>query len=354
MSKEQILKKENETGAMNMRTEVVRLDEIDFADTGFQIRATLDDATLKEYVGVIKATRRLEGFTTRPVLWKRPDGRFRICDGWHRLNAAKECKVADVDADVISGSEYDALAMAMGSNLKHGLRLKPEEKIEACRRFVEAFTDKAGAPPSDAVIGESLHISESSARSYRRKLEGDNKLPRATESIGRDGIKQPAKKAAKTAAKPQQVSAKATKVQEGAPAAQAQPAMTEPVSKSAVKLDTVPGTSGDTDRSKLKAVADEVDGEPVSNDSRIRGLTEDRSTCQEPHPVTRRASRGLRGTTQHWAARGRHMGPTAGPPTTSRWLLVITILPSKPWTTGATWAPIQSPSSAWTISRPES
>lgn len=267
--------------------EGIRLDEIDRTDKAFQVRSGLDETTVQQYMKVAKTSQRLDAFASRPVLWKRDDGKYAIVEGWHRIEAAARLKTADIDADVFEGSRREAFIRAMRSNLTHGLPLKAEEKMTACQKVIEELTKTHGKQPSNGWVAQEMGVSESWVRIHRRQLENAGTLDPADTVVGLDGKEQPARKPSGNSSKARQATQTPQTLPEAgsAPTNAAMAAKPDPPKTPAAKPATAPATPvGKTPPAKtgskveqqpsLKLVPADEPLEPGTEDSRIRALRE--------------------------------------------------------------------------------
>ena len=118
------------------------IDQIDLTDTQFQVRTSIHQDKVKEYEQILRdsSSQDLSAFHTRPLVWKRPDGRYVFLDGWHRCHAAKAVGITRFEVEVLDADQTEATIQAMKANLSHGLPLKPKERVEACFRTFQVLT----------------------------------------------------------------------------------------------------------------------------------------------------------------------------------------------------------------------
>jgi hypothetical protein len=188
----------------------VAVAAIDLNDCRFQVREQLDKDALARYQDII-AARGMEGFDCKPILWEIPGTKkVAILDGFHRIQAAVNVGRAEVPAITLTGmSQADATLLAIQANLANGVQLKAEERMEACRRIIEALTEKKDVN-SNTHVAELMGVSEGTIRMYREKLIAAGQLAPAAKVLGKDGKQQAAKK--KPACRPSaKTSAPATK-----------------------------------------------------------------------------------------------------------------------------------------------
>ncbi|MBI1924383.1 ParB N-terminal domain-containing protein [Candidatus Poribacteria bacterium] len=60
-----------------------------------------------------------------------------LADGFHRVEAAKRCGKATIDAVIHEGNRRDATLHSVGSNANHGLRRSNEDKRKAVMTLLE-------------------------------------------------------------------------------------------------------------------------------------------------------------------------------------------------------------------------
>jgi site-specific DNA-methyltransferase (adenine-specific) len=128
-------------------------------DGGTQPRAALDWTVIQEYAEAMQAGVRFPAVT---VVY---DGQAHwLVDGFHRVNAAQQAKLATIPADVKPGTLQDAQWLSYGVNTSHGLRRSNEDK----RRAVEAALAHPKAEGrSNVQIAAHCGVSEFMVRQHR-------------------------------------------------------------------------------------------------------------------------------------------------------------------------------------------
>src|SRR5690349_21554861 len=108
----------------------INIDQLSLTDTQFQVRTSLNQDKVKEYEQILRdsGSNDLSAFHTRPLVWKRPDGRYVVLDGWHRCHAAKATGINRFEVEILDANQTEATIQAMKANLSHGLPLKPQER----------------------------------------------------------------------------------------------------------------------------------------------------------------------------------------------------------------------------------
>ena len=117
---------------MNIQT--VKLD--DLVTEGLQVRCSTNKDVAAEYAEAIK-----DGAKFPPVIVyrhaagsasaKAPGGKYLLADGYHRVGAARELGLVEIEADVREGGYNEALRFALQANTAHGLRLTNADKSRA-------------------------------------------------------------------------------------------------------------------------------------------------------------------------------------------------------------------------------
>ena len=103
-------------------------------DTSIQCRASIDTATVSEY-----AERMTEGDAFPPVVVYGTAQKCWIADGWHRIMAANQIGLLDIEATVIPGGRIDALKAALSANSAHGIRRTNQDKRRAVEIALREF-----------------------------------------------------------------------------------------------------------------------------------------------------------------------------------------------------------------------
>jgi uncharacterized ParB-like nuclease family protein len=90
-----------------------------------QVRQSNDVGIIEEYAEAYKA-----GADMPPIVVYQESGteRYIVSDGHHRLKAAQKAELTTIEVDLVAGDESDALENALGSNHRHGLRLKKADR----------------------------------------------------------------------------------------------------------------------------------------------------------------------------------------------------------------------------------
>lgn len=140
----------------------------------FQIRQSMDDATVRDY---------RENITGLPPIlaWQNVDGQWVILDGRHRCEARRQEGLTDIEVVAFEGTPEEAEAKAWTANLKHGLPLNRDEKRSARTAVVRLLH-----PRTNNWIATELGCSPHTVESIRAELETAGAIP-ALERTERKG-----------------------------------------------------------------------------------------------------------------------------------------------------------------------
>lgn len=171
-----------------MTAEFISARKID-GQLGPQVRAKINEEVVKEYL-----QEKCDGAKFPPIdlFWSNEHNVYVIADGIHRFEADCRKGEALIHAVVHEGGEREALAFALQSNAKHGLR-----RTAADTRVVitTMLNDSEWGKWSNVRIGEFLGVSEKTIRNYRKELEPD---------VGTDSTKTEENEQARTKSDPEE------------------------------------------------------------------------------------------------------------------------------------------------------
>ncbi len=165
-------------------------------DGGTQIRANIDEPTVAEY-----AERMAAGAAFPPLVVYHDGEHHWLADGFHRLAAAEQAGLAEVDCELRRGTQRDALLCAVGANSAHGLRRTNEDKRRAVGLLL---ADSEWSQKSDRWIAETCGVSNPFVSTLRAQLltvnscgGGPDRQSDGPVLLGRDGKarKRPARRA---------------------------------------------------------------------------------------------------------------------------------------------------------------
>ena len=101
-------------------------------DGGTQQRVSLNHETVIEYAESME-----EGASFPPVKVKYDGENYWLYDGFHTLEAAWSIGRKEIEAQIISGTQREAILESVGVNAKHGLRRSNADKRRAVTTLLE-------------------------------------------------------------------------------------------------------------------------------------------------------------------------------------------------------------------------
>jgi hypothetical protein len=145
------------------------------ADTTIQPRVTLDEVTTKKYLAILDDGRDLD-----PILvYRCPDGVYRVCDGFHRLAAYKAAGRRVIPCVVREGSTAEAFDTGFRANARHGKCYSVADKNRSARLYLHFFPDW-----SDAKLAEAVGVTRGFVLAVRKAV-GEEAKPKEKPSRGR-------------------------------------------------------------------------------------------------------------------------------------------------------------------------
>ena len=153
--------------------EIKLISIADLTTEGFQTRAGLCPAVVKEYTDILKNGEQLPPVSV--VCDNRPDAdgsvrpRYYLVDGFHRKDAAIKAGRSMIDASITEGTFTDALRIALKANAAHGLRRTNADKRTALAMAwahrAELFgTDK----PTDTDLAETCGVTRMTVYRWKK------------------------------------------------------------------------------------------------------------------------------------------------------------------------------------------
>lgn len=148
--------------------ELLRLDE------RTQLRASRSAATLAEYSE--RMARGPTGQIVDPdgqewpavvVYYDAEEGAYWVADGHHRVTAAQQAGLDEIQAEVRSGTMADAVMYAAGANVRHGVRLSTADKRRAIRAVLSL---PQGWEMTDRKIADLCGSSHPTVATVRREV----------------------------------------------------------------------------------------------------------------------------------------------------------------------------------------
>ncbi len=135
-------------------------------DGGTQPRAGIDRAVVAEYADAMH-----NGAVFPPVSVFFDGTEYWLADGFHRLFAAAEAGLSEIEAEVRPGTRRDAILHAAGANATHGLRRTNEDKRRAVTLLLN---DEDWRQWSDREIARRCGVSNNFVGELRRSLSSDD------------------------------------------------------------------------------------------------------------------------------------------------------------------------------------
>lgn len=100
-------------------------------DKGLQPRLDITQEAVVEYAEAMQ-----NGETMPPCLVVWDSNTYWLCDGFHRIAAAKTLKFKTIECEIINGTRIDAMWLAAAANLKHGVRRTNADKRRAVQMAI--------------------------------------------------------------------------------------------------------------------------------------------------------------------------------------------------------------------------
>jgi hypothetical protein len=140
------------------------------ADGGTQSRVMIDWSTVADYAEALAA-----GGELPPVIVFFDGADYWLADGFHRYYACMQLGLAELDADVRSGTVRDARLYSAGANTSHGLRRTNEDKRNA---VLMLLNDAEWARWSDREIARRCGVGADLVGDLRKSLSFNDSEPR--------------------------------------------------------------------------------------------------------------------------------------------------------------------------------
>jgi len=130
-------------------------------DGGTQVRVRIDGDAINDYAGV------LDSLPPITVVW---DGEhYWLADGFHRVAAHRQVGSLEIDALVVEGTQRDAILIACGANMEHGVRRTNRDKRNAVRMLLD---DVEWSTWSSREIARACGVTDPFVAQLRRAVEG--------------------------------------------------------------------------------------------------------------------------------------------------------------------------------------
>lgn len=115
----------------------IELDKLN-TNGGTQCRAEINKLTVQEYQSAFE-----EGVALPPIVVYHDTNKDEhyLADGFHRVAAARNLGLLELEAEIRKGTYQDALHHALSANAAHGLRRTTDDKKVAVRKALDLHPD---------------------------------------------------------------------------------------------------------------------------------------------------------------------------------------------------------------------
>ncbi len=131
-------------------------------DGGTQPRAQIDLGTVNEYAEAMT-----DGSSFPAVIVFFDGVEHWLADGFHRYHAARQIDAIDIEADVKTGTQRDAVLCAVGANAAHGQRRTNADKRRAVLTLLQ---DEEWSKWSDSEVARRCFVSQDLVSTLHRSL----------------------------------------------------------------------------------------------------------------------------------------------------------------------------------------
>lgn len=161
-----------EQAPFEMRLESVRLKHI-LSPEETQSRTKMDDDVVQEYAADMNAGATFPPITLCKIVEgpSTMQGKYVVVDGFHRVAAATLNKAKTLNAHVFDGKLTDAVHIATGANVDHGLRRTNEDKRRSVIMAIQ-LDKMLQQARSDRQIADHVSVHHSTVSEIRHEIEG--------------------------------------------------------------------------------------------------------------------------------------------------------------------------------------
>lgn len=149
-------------------------------DKELQPRSSLTTEAVDEYAESIT-----EGATLPPVVVVLEGKTYWLCDGFHRVAAAKKMGAKDIDCEVVKGTRQDAMWLAASANLKHGVRRTNADKRRAVAMALVVKPDA-----SLREIAEHCAVTHEMVRTVKAQFEAVSEVEEAAKEAVEEAVRE--------------------------------------------------------------------------------------------------------------------------------------------------------------------
>lgn len=137
-------------------------------DGSTQMREGLVEETIIDYTEAMQ-----NGANFPPITVFEENGSYWLADGFHRVEAAKRAGKTDIDAEIISGNQREALLHAIGANSTHGLRRTNADKRKAVLTIIR---DPEWAKWNNCEIARRCGVVEGFVRKIKEEINQSKQI----------------------------------------------------------------------------------------------------------------------------------------------------------------------------------
>lgn len=136
-------------------------------DGGTQAREEIDNDAVRDYADILQEN---NGEGLPPIEVYFDGSQYWLSDGFHRWHAHRQAGLGTIQANVIQGTQRDAILAAVGANAAHGLKRSNADKRKAVRMLLE---DDEWQQKSDRWIADKAKVSHTFVRTCRTDSGGN-------------------------------------------------------------------------------------------------------------------------------------------------------------------------------------
>ena len=160
-------------------------------DGGTQPRVRTDQELVEAYAERMSWSDELdqivdpEGVPFEPVVFfEDREGALWLADGFHRVLAARQSAIEQIQARRVKGEQHEAFIYSLGANATHGKRRTNADKRRAVER---ALHDETLRRYSDRRLAQLCKVSNRFVSGVRQDLEVSGEIPFEAELVSADG-----------------------------------------------------------------------------------------------------------------------------------------------------------------------
>lgn len=131
-------------------------------DGGTQQRAIIHEDTVHEYAEAMKC-----GAKFPPVTVFHDGANHWLADGFHRYHAHRLAEINEMQADIVTGTQREAILYSASANATHGIRMTNADKRKAVMMLLQ---DKEWSQWSDRAIAQHCNVTHPFVSKLREEL----------------------------------------------------------------------------------------------------------------------------------------------------------------------------------------